>query len=423
MTKLSLISVLSATLMAVPAFGQTVAPTDKDALEQSIKTETVIGGQGPVDRAGGGSAFSALEFTNEQGETEAKLALTFRLNKAKPVPLGEGAYRVSASKLTVTSQVPIDEKKQLSQLFSGESLVTGSKVKVSYTHFSTVLKDGRSVVGIEDETLIKCVHAETTKWKAANSGIANLNAADLFLERFSVNSRTAEDVQDAFDRSNAAPASLKDLIQSKCFDQGDMLNIIIPTYNPSRLDEYRGGFFTRLPAAFWGFDGSVGEDSYNSLDRLSFEIDEVDRTSWDVGAYIGLIGDDLNWSVRARAAYGKTYSSPDDAQICRTVTGSTDPECIKGPDGLPKKNYTGLVAFEGRKLFALEDLAGPNKIGIAPLVSYDFDKKNFNVELPIYLAPGKDGKLSGGLKLAYSSKDDDFGIGLFIGVPFSVFFD
>lgn len=420
MTRLVSAFLLATTFLASPAFAQTIAPTDQKAREETIKTESVIGGQGPVDRAGGGSAFSALEFANEQGESEVKLALTFRLNKAEPVPLGDGVYRVSASKLTVTGQVPFDEKKGVSQLFKGESLVTGSKIKIGYTHFSTVLKDGRSVAGIEDETIIRCVHAETAKWKTANIGAENLAAADLFLEQFNVNSRTMA-VDRAFTSSTGAPRPLAELVKSKCLS-GDMLNIVT-NYNSSRLNEYRGGFFTRIPAFFWGFDGSVGEDSYNSLDRLSFEIDEVERTSWDVGAYIGLIGDDLNWSVRARAAYGKTYASPDDGQICRTVTGATDPECIKGPDGLPKKNYTGLVAFEGRKLFSLDNLVGTNKIGVAPLVSYDFEKKNFNVELPIYLAPDKDGKLSGGLKLAYSSKEDDFGVGLFIGVPFSVFFD
>ena len=75
---------LSSLPFALPAAAQVRAPSDADARNETTRTESVVGSGGPIDRATGGTAFSAFEFSNENGETEAKLALTFRLNRIKP---------------------------------------------------------------------------------------------------------------------------------------------------------------------------------------------------------------------------------------------------------------------------------------------------------------------------------------------------
>lgn len=413
---------LSSLPFALPAAAQVRAPSDADARNETTRTESVVGSGGPIDRATGGTAFSAFEFSNENGETEAKLALTFRLNRIKPDESSDGTYSVVSSKLTVSGQTPLDGEGGFSQIFKGDSLVSGSKLKANYTFFKTTLKDGTNVDAIETATLKECVLVASRNWAAEGANSEHRQGVESILSQFVLNLQTPNNTPAiSFRQIGGKPDGLTAIVNDECINANVV--DVVGEYNPDQLDAFRGGYFTRKPAFFGGFDASIGADSYNSLDRPSFEIDKVDRKSWEVGGYAGLIGDDLNWSVRARGVYGKTYVAPDEAQICRTVTGASDPECIKGPDGLPKRQYTGVISVEGRKLFTLEGIAGTNKIGFAPQVSYRFEDDDLNVELPIYLSPDKDGKLSGGLKFAYSSKEDDFGIGLFVGVPFSVFFE
>jgi hypothetical protein len=176
--------------------------------------------------------------------------------------------------------------------------------------------------------------------------------------------------------------------------------------------------FVRTPLKFMGLDGSYGRDDFKALDRAAFKVSDTGRNSWEVGAYWGLIGPDIDWSFRARATYGAAYEAADSVEVCRPV-GSAQ-ECIEGPDGLPSRKESGLFSIEGRKVF---DLAENQRFAIAPQLTYDIKDEELRAELPIYLSPDADGKLSGGIKLAYSSKGGDFGVGLFIGVPFSIFFN
>ncbi len=177
--------------------------------------------------------------------------------------------------------------------------------------------------------------------------------------------------------------------------------------------------FAGRPTTFVGIDGTFGRNAYNHLDRTAFKLQETPKNSWEIAAYYGKIDANLNWSLRARAVYGQSYEVADEVQICRTVTGSTDQDCIKGPDGLPTRKRSGLASVEGRYRFAITE---QQIIAFAPQVTYNFETRDVGVEVPIYLSQDANGKLSGGLKLAYTSKKDDFGIGVFVGVPFSVFF-
>jgi hypothetical protein len=95
-------------------------------------------------------------------------------------------------------------------------------------------------------------------------------------------------------------------------------------------------------------------------------------------------------------------------------------KCIKGPDGAPLRQRSGVFSLEARKLVKVSK---GTQIAIAPQLTYKTAEKNVGVEVPIYLVPDKDGKLSGGIKAVYNSKGDEFAVGLFVGVPFSIFYN
>ncbi|MFZ1367373.1 hypothetical protein, partial [Sphingorhabdus sp.] len=60
--------------------------------------------------------------------------------------------------------------------------------------------------------------------------------------------------------------------------------------------------------------------------------------------------------------------------------------------------------------------------------SYDIENKAFAVDVPLYLFPDNKGALKGGVRFGYTNtkdalgkRDGDFQLGLFFGVPFSIF--
>lgn len=401
---------------------------DESLLPSAAKTkleerEMVIGGDGPLDRPTGGLSFPSLQFSSENGEEIATATATFRLNRIAPVRLDDGSYRVSTSKITFTGETPLEEGGNASRIFSGDSLVTGSKLRVSFNRLSTQLGVGTvDTRGIEREATFACVLKNSDQWKNSQSDKAKAEAVGLFMERLKTQRGSApeESIARLVRDAEAPDASLASDLRTECLNKSPLQ--VVEKYLPGFFKTFRTGFFPPQPSLFMGFDGTVGEDSYDVLDRESFEIDKVQRTSWEVGAHVGLIGDNLEWSIRGRAVIGRQFSSPENGTECRTVTGSTDPDCLEAPDGPPDGKTTGIISIEGRRLFNLTQISGDNKIGIAPQISYKIEDDDFNFEIPVYFSPDEKGNLTGGIKFAYSTAEDDFGVGLFVGVPFSTIF-
>lgn len=189
-------------------------------------------------------------------------------------------------------------------------------------------------------------------------------------------------------------------------------------YLPEARDRFVSAAYTTDPLWFFGASGSLGDEDFSVLNRNDFLVETVSRNPWEVKGYAGLIGPDLNWSARASIAYGSSFEAAEDAEFCQ-MEMDDEPDCITGPDGNPIRDNSGRVALEGRVLF---DLAKGNGIGFAPEVTYDLEEEDWIVEAPIYFSPNKEGQLTGGIITRYESDDNDFSVGLFIGVPFSVRF-
>ncbi|HSF12636.1 MAG TPA: hypothetical protein VLA50_06650, partial [Erythrobacter sp.] len=124
------------------------------------------------------------------------------------------------------------------------------------------------------------------------------------------------------------------------------------------------------------------------------------------------------WSIRASVFHGNSYEAAENGEACRAGMDGTE-ECVMGPDGLPIRTEATRMALEGRRLF---NIGGGQRIGIAPEFTYDFEMDDFQVEVPVYFSPDDKKQLTGGLFTRYESDDDDFSVGLFVGVPFSISF-
>lgn len=405
----------------------TISPEAERKADNRLSAgKSALGNDAPADRAGSAVSGSLLQFSSEKGDTEATLALKFDLDSYQPVSTGRlGFWRKSSLDLVVSATAPLNGEDKTSALFGNDHLVTGSRLRMAVTRTSAVINDGTSAQPFIYEAQRRCVRDETQKWADIKNTddaqtVARRYRSD-FLRLFTPPERFAGPTIRGLatpDEFGDKDGSLGVHISTLCTiaDVGKLIN----EYTLEQSEAYIKAIKSDKPLIFMGIDGSIGRAGFKALDRTTFKVDDAARNSWEIAAYYGWIGPNADWSLRARAVYGKAWESPDEVQICRTVTGSTDQECIKGPDGKPQSTKTGLASFEARKFFTL---LGGQRIAVAPQITYRLKDKGIGVEVPVYLSTDKEGKLSGGLKFAYDSKTDDYGVGIFVGAPFSIFFE
>ena len=407
------------------ALAQQLSPARADTREDSFSEgKAVVGASGPLDRAAAATSRSALEFNSTQGDTEATLALSFSLAKHRPVPAeNPGTYRMSDLNLVVKASVPVNKESDNSRIFTGDHLVSGSRITLALTRTSSLQKDGRDLERQLPQVIIACVDSETKKWAGSdetklsiiNEYLKALNARGPYKSPARLDGVISHDLE-------FVSVTLSDHIKEKCLVHDPIA--LAGEYRPDLVDALEKAAFVTKAMHFLGVDGSYGRKEFKALSRSDFAVSSIDKNDWELGAYFGLIGPTLDWSLRLRGVYGRVHESPDEVQFCRATAEGTGQECISGPDGNPVSSKTGLVSIEGRRLFKLTD---GQKIGFSPQVTYDIKDKSFRAEVPVYLSPDKDGALSGGIKFGYNSKSenskkDDFAIGLFVGLPFSIFY-
>ncbi len=385
----------------------------------------VISEGSPDSRASAGFSSSNIQFTSEDGETSVSAAMSFDL-QSYSAPGSDGYYRVSRTKMSAVATVPIDGESKGGNLFAGDSLVSGSKLKLSMTHLSTRVGSGGASGPQIAAAYRKCVGQNAALWAEAQSDRpAALGTAGAFTAQLNDRLSARGDVNfDGLFESASDQGAVGKYVTQACFPGADEAKLsdeydLIKTYGDDPRSFRRRFLPDNARLTFWGIDASMGRDDHIYLDRAAFKLPSEPRTSWEVGAYYGWINSDLTFSLRGRAVYGQTYKDNDEVEICRTVSIPAGTECIKGPDGAPLRQRTGLVSVEARKLMTVN---GDTQIAIAPQVTYRTEDNNVGVEVPIYLVPDKDGKLSGGIKAVYNSKGDEFAVGVFVGVPFSIFY-
>lgn len=429
---LSLLSLIASPAWADEAPGSTSGDAAVARRAAEVGTEQagrVLSDGSPNSRAAAGYSASKIEFTQEGGETSVSMAFSLDLTSyRKPQSPGD-YYKFSQTKLTVVGTAPIEKGSKDAPLFASDSLVSGTKLKFSVVGFTTNVGTGKGGDAEFALSYRRCIAQATGKWvelqpdrvKAASEAAA-LTA---LIEPGLIGSRGQRPNFDGVMETAATSGDLGLVVTKECYpgqDDGKLADEydLVKAYGDDPKTFARRFLPDNAKLTFWGLDGSVGQDDYTVLDQTAFKLETKPRTSWEVGGFYGLISSDLSFSLRGRLVYGQTYKDQDELEICRTVSIPAGTECIKGPNGDPVRQRTGLASLEARKLIKIND---GTEIGIAPQVTYRFKDKNVGVEVPIYLSPDKDGKLTGGIKAVYNSKGDEFAVGLFVGVPFSIFYD
>lgn len=180
---------------------------------------------------------------------------------------------------------------------------------------------------------------------------------------------------------------------------------------------WRGKYFAPQNTFFWGAEASIGYNRYSILDRPTVSVGVKDRVGFDVNARAGMVFGGDGMVLLASGGYTRSYKPKDVAQVCGPPDLSGNTTCVSGQDGLPDREETAYGTVSLRKVL-LRNKNGQPILGIRPSVTYVFEDKAWQFELPVYLQRSDDGGLDAGVRAIFNTGSDKFGLGAFVGVPF-----
>lgn len=186
-----------------------------------------------------------------------------------------------------------------------------------------------------------------------------------------------------------------------------------PTYLEYRKSIPRG------TATFAGLEASAGLNRFEFVQNAPFAKSNIDRVGFDINGHYGKLFNDGNTAVRMGAGYTRVFEAQDEITFCQTTTSGMDESCITGQNGRPDTKETGYVELGLRQILKRTTDGSP-QIAISPSVTYIIEDKDMQFRLPLYLQRSEKGGLDIGVHAVYNAAKDEFGIGAFVGIPFSL---
>lgn len=437
-----LLCLLPQLLASTTAVAQPSAATDVNAralAEPQAEADAgaargIVQSQGVIDRSGFASADPQFQLTATSEKTEVSIGLSTQIARSRSEVAGGTDRRVATStRFSIQGFAPINENGE-DTFVNFASPLSGSRVKVGFTHYVTRynitperIADVRRVL---NDAFSSCLRRRVSAWSAGRSADDQALGAR-YLARFDermlrpAGQAYPQDAETQIEAVNnefpTMPREVKEICLIGTMEGSPGGNDeLIRTYgDPSRVDVGITGVAGDAPTFFFGGEGTVSHKNYSFLDRTAFAIDDVNRTGYQASAFAGVIGGTGTWSLRAGFSHSRSYRDARKIELCQPVGGGNQTQCLSGPDGRPIRRQSTVLSLEGRHLFQVGGSLIP-AIGIAPEFAYDFESDEFSIDVPIYLA-GAQGSLTGGVRVGYSSDGDETVIGLFVGVPFTVF--
>lgn len=194
-------------------------------------------------------------------------------------------------------------------------------------------------------------------------------------------------------------------------------------FTPAQADEYdRNLARDALRTAWdWSARAAVGYDefTYYPLATLAKTTDE--EVSWSAG--VGLtVYPFPRGSLAFDLDYERSYDEGSKVTACPVpAPGATSVVCVPGPLSAPDLVDKVILATEARYLLPLRDSGLVRNLGFAPRLEIDLESSELAFDLPIYFAADAEAGLTGGVRLGYTTEEDEFILGLFIGKMFSIF--
>lgn len=434
--------------------------SEKVASDSSIVTDG-----GPADRSGSGQgekkanglSSPTLQILSDDDGSKAVFGISRSRSWSEEKDAPNGIYAVKKSAFTLKATVPFEKNESQDSVFDFKGLAKGSTLTFGWSRHSTSVRDGSNVNDYLRGAYQKCIEENLTSWgsiSAANKSILDEFRSD-YQQQFSLtlNGLPAIQAQPAVGATPAVAA--RQAIPGNALSYGAVaLNILAstPKYhkvgthlqslcdvsaasdaaisNAGQLIEkylsrdeatrFINGFNTEENISFFGMDGTIGYNEFEYIDTVVFQKLKSNKLSFDGSAYIGLIDREREWAVRGKLSYTRAFENQNQLEICRPLNGGPEEECISGADGRPSRNQSAFASLEGRITLA-KNADGSPKIAMAPEFTFDLEEDEYAVEVPIYLQRNREGALDGGIRFGYRSDTKDFGVGVFVGIPFTIF--
>lgn len=420
---------------ASPAQAQSANASQASSDAASLMAEaTTIQASATSNSPTFGTLANTVQIETDGDKTNATLSLGYRRTKPiRQVRNGSSFDVTSATdSLSVTVSAPLGKGGKPS-VFDFDKLGDGTSVEfkaVRYWGTAHFLdnNDPASMQQIENRKNGRCIYGESDRWAARQSDFAKAQKTNLRFRREldTALGGTTHDYAPALQIvTGSADAEVKGLAS-------ELLSCIGAVEKPTlgSADDYitaedrQATQSLRSGTKFFGISGAMSRTNYEFVVQTPLGKDDVSHTGYKTQMFGGYIFPSGNFSLGGGFAYARRYTPADEVELCGPNAIPSQTQCFTGPLGAPSRSNAYTFSGELRWRLPLPMLSENAAIGIAPRASYEIKSDSALLELPIYFVPEK-GKssLSGGIRMAYNTGKKDFAIGLFVGVPFSIFYN
>jgi hypothetical protein len=171
----------------------------------------------------------------------------------------------------------------------------------------------------------------------------------------------------------------------------------------------------------WAVHAAVGYDEFSFYPLPTLAKTTVNRMSWSLGAGLTLFPVDRS-SLSFNLDYQRSFKGRKAVVTCPVpAAGALSVSCVPGPLQGPVRSEELIFAPEFRYFVPVSENGLIRNLGFAPRVEVDLLSGDAAFDMPIYFAQDEKDGLIGGIRIGYTTSDDDFMLGLFIGKKFSIF--
>jgi hypothetical protein len=429
---------IGASLAPSLAVAQSTSGSKSGVGGDGLKASEAVSAGGPLEANGAGTDAKAglskpifqlaTEGGNINGVFDIGLTSNFtNIDYRSDANGGSATLSARSERFALKANIPIAKKSETG-LFDLKGLANGATATLGYSRFWTKYEEGgQTYKDIYNPAYRKCL--------VENNGDGKGNAVIAEFDRLLASNKAQRGhtimSNDIIDVQPTLSALAKPLAIA-CDPQthGDEIAFITKFARESDVHYIEKNVVAQHPIYFLGVDATVGYDKHDVLDRLAFNVGQTGKFAYDGTVYAGVIGKKGDWSLKLAGSYTRAYKDTKNVEICKAISGGTQQECISGPDGRPIKDESAYVSGEFKWLIALGQdrrdadgkITSAKRIAIAPKVTWDVDDKSWALEVPVYLKADANGKLNGGVRFGYRSDKKDFGVGVFVDVPFGDIF-
>ena len=339
------------------------------------------------------SAPIKFEFDAGTGSKQATVKLD--LLQLKNSSASGGTITEDASQqFTVKLSTPWDSENDAEPV-NLDGLATGTELTFEYAFFGTRSRNDSSprAKAIANEARAFCAAQADLDFAAASSDVGANAGADVI----------------------AALTKARDKKQAYCANADS--RTVIKAFLPGKRRAYASEFF---PDGAWGIGihGSVGYNRFNYVDAISLADGNSSKISWSGGISATKYFSLSPTAITATFDYEAAWKARDKKILCPAGPSTTPVTCANNHVGPPQLERSGIARLNLRHRFS--DAKGNGLIGISPNVAVNVSDGTWGAELPIYLLPGSDDTLTGGIKVGYTSEKKDVTFGIFVGAAFGL---